>query len=337
MLEVHTSPDGHHRHYRRRLRHGRIGFRRVERDRLLGITPNGSKRRPALGSAIYDPTTWSPTLIGDSMITASNPWRNREEVGRVVFPVRLSMVTYNLWGTERWPEREPAIRLFFERYQPDVLCVQELTLETRQLLDDILSDHGRVEDPFIGWMTEGNIWWNHDLFQLVEYGAEEFGIEAYPDRRLFWTRLQVVDRPTTLFVGDIHLSDAGLHSELEGGCNSRVREIKEIIETLGRLVDDREAAFLLGDYNDSLAPLAHLLLAGFDSCWAKLHQIPPPTMPAYPDRLLGSGFASSFVLDWIVANRNARPLSASSPHVYAGHVAASDHWPVHAVYELIDH
>jgi endonuclease/exonuclease/phosphatase family metal-dependent hydrolase len=144
----------------------------------------------------------------------------------------------------------------------------------------------------------------------------------------------VVDRPTTLFVGDIHLSDAGLRSELEEGRNSRVNEVKEIIGALGRLVQDREPAFLLGDFNDSLAPLAHLLMAGFDSCWAKLHQIPAPTMPAYPDRLLGSGFASNFVLDWIVANRNARPLSVSSPHVYAGDVAPSDHWPVHAVYEL---
>jgi endonuclease/exonuclease/phosphatase family metal-dependent hydrolase len=254
----------------------------------------------------------------------------------IVFPVRLSLTTYNLWGTERWPEREPAVRLFLERYRPDVLCVQELTPETRELLDNVLSDNGRVEDSFSGWTTEGNIWWNRDLFQLVEYGAEEFGIEAYPNRRLFWTRLQVVDRPTTLFVGDIHLSDAGLPSELGEGRNTRVSEIKEIISVLGRLVNEREAAFLLGDFNDSLAPLAHLLMAGFDSCWAKLHQIPPPTMPAYPDRLLGSGFASSFVLDWIVANKNARPLSASSPHVYAGNVAPSDHWPVHAVYELIE-
>jgi hypothetical protein len=29
-----------------------------------------------------------------------------------MFPTRLSLVTYNLWGTERWPEREAALRLF---------------------------------------------------------------------------------------------------------------------------------------------------------------------------------------------------------------------------------
>ncbi len=214
-------------------------------------------------------------------------------------PVRISFVTYNLWGTERWPERELALRLFFERYRPDIVCVQELTPETGATLDDVLPFHDKVDDPFTGWTTEGNFWWNARFLQLVEYGAEEFGIDAYPDRRLFWVRLQVIDQPTTFFVGNVHLSDSGNSAELEEGRNSRVHEAKAIIGSLGRLVREMEPAFLLGDFNDSLAPLAQLLAAGYDSPWARLHQLPPPTMPAYPDRLLSFGFASSFVLDWI--------------------------------------
>ena len=254
-----------------------------------------------------------------------------------MLPVRLSLVTYNLWGTERWPEREPALRLFFERHRPDLVCVQELTPQTRTVLDEVLPTHGRVDDDFMGWTTEGNIWWNSAFLRLVEHGAEEFGIEEYPDRRLFWVRLQIVDRPTTVFVGDVHLSDPGLAVELEEGRNNRVVEAKAIIGSLGRLVGDGEAAFLLGDFNDSLVPLTHLFVAGYESPWGRLHQLPPPTMPAFPDRLLGYGFASSFVLDWIVANRHARPLAVSSPHVYADNIPPSDHWPVQAVYELVEH
>jgi endonuclease/exonuclease/phosphatase family metal-dependent hydrolase len=251
-----------------------------------------------------------------------------------MFPVRLSFVTYNLWGTEYWPRREPALRLFLERYRPDVLCVQELTPETGSLIDEVLATHDHVHDAFIGWTTEGNIWWSRELFELVAYGAEDFGIEAYPDRRLFWVRLQVIGGPTTLFVGDVHLTDSGQAAELDEGHNNRVHEAKAIIGSLGRLVKDGEPAFLLGDMNDSLAPLSQLFLAGYESPWAKLHQLPPPTMPAFPDRLLGYGFASNFVLDWIVANSNARPLSVSSPHVYADNVPPSDHWPIQAIYEL---
>jgi endonuclease/exonuclease/phosphatase family metal-dependent hydrolase len=212
--------------------------------------------------------------------------------------------------------------------------VQELTSDIKAAIDSVLVAHERVDDSFVGWTIEENIWWNNDLFELVEYGAEPFTIEAYPNRRLFWARLRPKGRDSTFFLGNVHLSDPGLPSELDEGRHTRVAEMKDIIQLLARLVDGEEPAFLLGDFNDSLGPLAHLLLAGYDSCWAKLSQLPPPTMPAYPDRLLGSGFASSFVLDWIVANRHCRPLSASSPHVYAGDIAPSDHWPVHAVYEL---
>src|SRR5579864_8418843 len=33
---------------------------------------------------------------------------------------------------------------------------------------------------------------------------------------------------------------------------------------------------------------------------------------------------------------NLRAVSASSPHIYANDIAPSDHWPVHAVYEVIE-
>lgn len=249
-------------------------------------------------------------------------------------PVRVSLVTYNLWGTSRWPEREPALQMFCDRYRPDVLCVQELTEQIRDCLDKALPSHARVDDGFVGWTTEGNIWWNQELFDLVEHGAADVGITTYPDRRLFWARLRVTGAATTALVCNVHLTDPGTSEELEEGRNSRVREVKHVIAAMSELANHEEAAFLVGDFNDSLAPLAQLMLAGYNSCYAALRQIPPPTMPAYPDRLLESGFSSSFVLDWIVANSRARCIAAASPHVYVNDLPPSDHWPVQAVYEL---
>lgn len=69
----------------------------------------------------------------------------------MTFPVRRSIVTYNLWGTERWPERAPALHEFCARCGPDVLCVQELTETTQTFLDEELPTHARVHDPGEGW------------------------------------------------------------------------------------------------------------------------------------------------------------------------------------------
>ena len=251
-----------------------------------------------------------------------------------MFPVRLSIVTYNLWGNERWPERAPALRRFCETYRPDIMGVQELTEDSRDLIDDALPHHARVHDDFPGWTTEGNLWWNTEIFELVDHGAEDVGFEVDQDRRLFWVRLRVEDRPQTLWIGDVHLTAPDTREELDEGRSSRVREIKRVIEALRHLVADDEPAFLVGDFADALAPLAHLFGSGYSSCFAKLDQIPPPTMPSFGESLLAYGFSSSFVFDWIVANERARPVAASSPHTYVNDLPPSDHWPVHAVYEL---
>ena len=73
-----------------------------------------------------------------------------------MFPTRLSFVTYNLWMTERWPARAPALQSFLDLFAPDVLCVQELQSATQDYLDAALQDHERVHDPLPGWTTEGN-------------------------------------------------------------------------------------------------------------------------------------------------------------------------------------
>jgi hypothetical protein len=123
-------------------------------------------------------------------------------------------------------------------------------------------------------------------------------------------------------------------TEIGEGHHEQGKEIKAVIGSLGRLVGTDEPAFLMGDFNDSLIPLSHLFPAGFHSCWAKLSQIPPPTMPAFPERILAMEFSSNFVYDWIVANDRAHPVAASSSHIYKQALSPSDHWPIHAVYEL---
>jgi hypothetical protein len=80
-----------------------------------------------------------------------------------MFPARVSVVTYNLWGSNRWPERSEALGTFCGAYEPDVFCTQELTEETKRFLDESLPKHARVHDAFDGWTTESNIWWRDDL------------------------------------------------------------------------------------------------------------------------------------------------------------------------------
>lgn len=250
-------------------------------------------------------------------------------------PTRLSFVTYNLWLTERWPERAPALEKFLKLFSPDVLCVQELQSATQQFIDGVLTEHDRVRDPFPGWASEGNIYWSKAIFERLEYGAEDIG-QLEPQRRMFWARLRLRELQTTLFVATSHLTSPRNQEEGASGLSPRVRQLKRIAEELARLVRGAEPAFFMGDMNDAWHPLRILGQAGFVSCFAALGLQSPPTFQCYPTANVQPGEPSvTEAIDFIVANRYAKALAASVPHCYGENIAPSDHWPVHAVYELL--
>ncbi|PCJ56917.1 MAG: endonuclease [Planctomycetota bacterium] len=251
-----------------------------------------------------------------------------------MFPIRLSLATYNLWNTERWPEREPALQFFTDRYKPDILCLQELRSETRTMLDQALPNHDRVNDDFPGWICEGNIYWRSDLFSCIEYGAEDIGILS-DYRRLFWIRLKQNDGDKVFFVSTAHYTYQCHPKERETGNSPRLEETRETVTALRRLVTDDEPVFFMGDLNDSIHPLRILYDAGYKNCFSELGVVSPPTFPSMPTAGPVTGIPRiTATIDWLFANEKARPIAAQVPHCYHENLTPSDHWPVLAVYEI---
>lgn len=251
-----------------------------------------------------------------------------------MFPIRLSIVTYNLWNIERWPAREPGLRQFVQTFRPDVLCLQELRAETQACLDAAMPQHTRVHNDLPGWTCEGNIYWHRTLFQEVEHGAEDVGmLEAH--RRLFWVRLQPTGRQHTIFISTAHFTYQGHPQEIETGLSPRLVQARHTITALQHLVQNNEPAWFVGDLNDPVLPVRLLHEAGYMSCFAALGMQCPPTFPCYPTANVAPGArVTNQTIDWIVANRHTRVVAAQVPHYYHGDVAPSDHWPVLAVYEI---
>ncbi len=251
-----------------------------------------------------------------------------------MIPVRLSIVTYNIWQTNRWPERAPALERFLALFSPDILCLQELQSTTQAFLDEVLPAHSRIDDPLPGWTSEGNIYWKKSLFGLASYGVEEIG-HVEPERRLFWARLRLKATGQTIFVSTAHLTSPRRKEEAESGRSPRVGQLKRISKALTRLVEENEPAFFMGDMNDPRQPQPILSRAGFTSCFAALGLQSPPTFQCYPTANIAPGEQTiTEAIDLIAANKHARAIAASVPHCFHGDIAPSDHWPVQAVYEL---
>ena len=129
-------------------------------------------------------------------------------------PSPLSFITCNLWLTERWPARAPALERFLALFTPDVLCVQELQRPTQEFLDRLLSEHDRVHDPFFRLDKREqylNIYWSKAVFEKIKHGAEEVG-HVEPERRMFWARLQLKSLKKPIFVATAHLTSR-LHAD----------------------------------------------------------------------------------------------------------------------------
>jgi endonuclease/exonuclease/phosphatase family metal-dependent hydrolase len=250
-------------------------------------------------------------------------------------PTRLSLITCNIWLTERWPARAPALERFLTLFAPDVLCVQELQRPTQEFLDRVLSGYARVHDPFPGWTNESNIYWNEAVLEEIDHGAEEVG-HVEPQRRMFWARLQIKPSQKAIFVATAHLTSAKHSDETEKGVSPRVGQLKRIADELRRLVREGEPAFFMGDMNDAYHPQRILMQAGFVSCFSALGMQSPPTFKCYPTANVQPGEpAIAEAIDLIVANKHARAIAASVPQCYAGDLAPSDHWPVQAIYQLV--
>lgn len=250
-------------------------------------------------------------------------------------PTRVSFITYNIWNTERWDVRQPALRKFLEIFDPDVFCVQELRRKSRAFLEDALSGHKRVQDSFAGWALESNIYWRDAMFREIEHGAEDVEIKEKGHRRLFWVRLALRDSEQSMLVATAHLTHQRHPAEEASGQSSRVGEVNRIIAALKRLNRKREPLFFMGDLNDPAVVPDLLHKAGYVSCFASLGLVPPPTFKCYPTADVAPGkLVMNQCVDWIVTNEHARPIAASVPQFYFKDAAPSDHWPVQAIYEF---
>lgn len=246
-------------------------------------------------------------------------------------PFRFSVLTFNLWNTERWAAREPAIARFLGAFDPDICCFQELRSSTVAALETLLPGHRRVADPLRGWTEEGNIFYRSSLFSEAEHGAVDLEMPE-TDRRLFWARLRPAGFSETILVCTVHLTHQENAEELATGRSYRHGQATRIVRALPGIAGRGEPVLVCGDFNDPLLPARILSDSGFSDAFNALGLPPPVTFPSQP---CSEELYMNEAIDRIMFRGALRPLLASSPRFIACGTSCSDHWPVLAVFESV--
>ena len=279
--------------------------------------------------------------------TAGQP-ETAEQTALAPLPVRLSVATLNVWTTKDkpggpWPARIPALQKVVRLCNADIIGVQEAHPEILAAVDEALPTHARIapecEADSACWTTEGTIYYRKAALELLGHGAECAGsFPEKPNRRLFWARFRVAGAGSVLFT-TCHMPWQGSPSEVLTGVSARFACSHAVADALKRLSRPGEAAFCVGDFNESFGPPRVLrTVARFVDCFTALCLSATPTHPARPSTPKEEELPDR-AIDWICANEHATPILANvmrpSPGLLStAAVHASDHFPVVAVYEI---
>jgi endonuclease/exonuclease/phosphatase family metal-dependent hydrolase len=251
---------------------------------------------------------------------------------------RFVIMTHNLWADTRWPEREPALRELLRVRPPDVLATQELRAATRDVIDQELEHHARIDDGFSGWELESNIWWDTRLFELVEYGTEDVGLndELSPreierlggHRRLFWVRLSHRGANVPVVVATAHFTFPGSDLEVTERINPRMRQSTLTLEALEQVAPTDPCVFM-GDLNEAWHTLRILRAGGLADSFGSLRTVPPPTWPTVPT---WPEDWTPWVIDFQLHKGPLRVMTTEVVEFFHGDIAPSDHKPVVSTY-----
>jgi endonuclease/exonuclease/phosphatase family metal-dependent hydrolase len=252
------------------------------------------------------------------------------------FPARVKVMTWNVWGNNRWPERESALVRTVHTSLPDVLLLQEVCPAIIKSLDELHS-YSRVDEPSKkGWNHESQIYYNKTLLTMIDHGCSNLDIPDHPNRGLFWARFQLAQNPAiTFFTSTVHMPWQGCPEEIETGMNQRIPTTIKVVEQLRRICPQGEPAIVAGDFNDDFHPIRVLQEEmGFTDVFELLDLAPPITHPVRcssiaevqrPDR----------TIDWITCSL---PVNCNVAGAYAKNMrgvdCASDHYPVIAFFEF---
>jgi endonuclease/exonuclease/phosphatase (EEP) superfamily protein YafD len=179
-------------------------------------------------------------------------------------------------------------------------------------------------------VQEGNIYWNRELFDLVEYGAEDVGIFEKL-RRLFWVRLRLRwgDEQPTLFVATAHYTYQDNERERTEGLNPRLDQARKTVTALNRLSPVLEPLLFMGDLNDARHPVRILREGGLIPSFEALGRVPSPTSP-----VLTYKPGPPEVVDWMLHRGPIRPMTSEVVDFYVGDLPPSDHRPLLTTYRL---
>jgi tyrosyl-DNA phosphodiesterase 2 len=154
----------------------------------------------------------------------------------------ISFITYNVWfEPHNWDNRIRELHNLFQTYNPDFICLQEVT---KDFLNFLLVQEFIQNNYYIS----GELKNSYDVMILSKHPVKFYSLPfaSSMGRRLLMTELSILTKDnfeTKIIIGNSHFESLN---------STHIR--KQQLETSFRILNNFKGAFLMGDFN-------------FDSSW----------------------------------------------------------------------
>jgi endonuclease/exonuclease/phosphatase family metal-dependent hydrolase len=260
----------------------------------------------------------------------------------------ISVMTFNIWrdepldyGTELYNthqklkhgqyNRIQAIQALFNKYQQtDIFAIQELSPRMYSLVTTSLPNHAYLSDI----NSERNIFWDQSKLQLES--KQQVYIDANNNEDIVMARLKVKSTSQSIVVVNIHLTWWGNKLEINYGKSPRVKQSRKLIDEINNFAGADEVVIICGDINDSVQPIKIFFENNYKNAFYDLGLVAASTHPT-PIVNVQSDFShhGSRTYDWIFS-KNSQAISAQVVHFHENGIYPSDHFPVLAIYKLLE-
>jgi endonuclease/exonuclease/phosphatase family metal-dependent hydrolase len=240
-------------------------------------------------------------------------------------------------GINKWDNRVPLIKTYFEENEPDILGMQEVLPRQLEDLKKLLPDYGFVAAGRSDGKAKGEacpVFYRKDLFNRIESG--NFWLSETPDepgsmdwdthfpRIVTWVHLVSKITGKEFFVFNTHFS----HISEEARVNSADMLLKQIRKRSGD-----SPVILTGDFNtpEGSQPYKRLIQGGEDEI--ELTNAEDLAQTTYNGEITYNAFDPEYTgsrIDFIFVTDDFKIRTHSVDEIQKDSVFISDHYPVRA-------
>lgn len=254
----------------------------------------------------------------------------------------LTLVTCNIRfdnpadGDNSWSHRRLFLRDILLSHSPDIIATQEGRFHQLQDLNSLLEDYDLVDQhrAWIGERMYPTFFVKKKKFELMKSediwlsetpdiaGSKSFG-SAFP-RLMTWMKLQPIGSENDLWFVNTHLD----HMKEE----TRLGQVRVLTGEVKKFWKKEDSLFIMGDFNESPDGNVRKHLEKefpLQDAWRNFHSKEETSHHAF----LGEE-PNGNRIDWIMADKRARVLSAGMDKSNRGGKYPTDHFPVIAKISL---